>query len=377
MTNKIIARFLNKKDSGSAGTLSSTIGLICNISLAALKMLLGIISHSVAICSDAVNNLSDCASCLITIFGYKLAAKPADPSHPFGHGRIEYMISQAIAVLIIIVGLELLKTSYQRIIDPQALVFSYWVIIGLAVSIAVKLWMGFFNRQLALVSNSTVLQAVSSDSFSDAASTSVTFISYAAAPFLSFPVDGIVGLFVSVLILYGGIKILSNTISEPCSPEKIEKIMDIIAATDGILGVHDLLVHNYGPNKQVGSVHVEVDGYQTVYKAHNIIDKLERELYRQTGVEMVIHMDPVILNNKFYAAAKQNITALLTGIDEAMSFHDFRVLYNPDETWTFDILVPYSLKMSDEQISQILTEALKKDYPKINFEFHFDRNFMG
>ena len=381
MTNKLIKRFLNPENHASGGTLSSTVGLVCNVFLFTIKFLMGLISQSVAIISDAFNNLSDCVSCLVTLFGYRLASRPADAGHPFGHGRIEYMISQVISALIILVGIELFKTSWTRIFNPVELVFSWWVIGGLTISIGVKIWMGFFNRKISQLTNSSVMAAVSSDSFSDAASTSVTLISYLVAPLVSFPLDGIVGLAVSVLILIGGIKIMANTISEllgePCDEKTIEKILNIIADTDGILGVHDLLIHNYGPTKQVGSAHVEVDGYQSVSQAHNIIDRLERRLYRETNIEMVLHMDPVIPDDKRMQQAKSELTAALKQIDSQLSFHDFRIISHRHPVWSFDLVVPYADKRTPDELKTQLYQLLDCENRHMHLDIHFDRNILG
>jgi len=372
---------MKKGDHAKAGLLSSIVDLICDIALFVSKFILGLVSHSVAISTDAFNNLSDCASCLFALFGYRLSAKPADAGHPFGHGRLEYLISQLIAVLIVLVSLELFKTSYQRIIDPQPIIFSWWVIAGLVVSIGVKVWMGRFNAQLNKESGSSILVAVSRDSYSDAAATSVTLFSYVIAPFISFPLDAIVGLAVSILIFIGALRIFGDTISQllgqPCSEQEYQRILDIIANTDGILGVHDLLVHNYGPMRQIASAHVEVDGYQTVSQAHAIVDRLERRLLRETGVDIVLHMDPVEPNDLRTVAAKEQLTAALSKIDSRLSFHDFRIIAHHHPVWCFDLVVPYDMKIDENELRQKLTDALAVSQGALRLDIRFDRNFMG
>ena len=269
MVNFLIKTFIknsenteNPKIRQKYGTLSSIVGIICNVLLFLIKYAMGTLSHSISIVSDAFNNLSDCAGCLVTLLGYKMASKPADKNHPFGHGRMEYLTSLIIAALIIFVGIELLKNSVEKIINPVEIRFSFAVLFSLVFSIAVKLWMAVFNAELGKKINSSVLTATAKDSKSDVIATSATLIALICSLFTALPVDGVMGLLVSVFILKSGYDIVKDTVDEllgkPADPEIINNIKEYVLKNDKIIGIHDLIIHSYGPGNIIGSCHVEV-----------------------------------------------------------------------------------------------------------------------
>lgn len=362
------------------GTLSSITGIICNIILFTLKYIMGTLSNSISIVSDAFNNLSDCASCLVTLLGYKMASKPADKDHPFGHGRIEYLTSLIIAVLVILVGIELLKSSVTKIIHPDEVQFSIIALISLIFSIAVKLWMSFFNTKLGKKINSTVMIATAKDSRSDVIATSATLIALLASLFTKLPVDGIMGIIVSVFILKAGYEIVKDTVDEllgkPADPELVEKIKNCVLKNEKMLGIHDLVIHNYGPGNMIGSCHVEVACNENIMTVHDIVDDIEREIYKQLKVVMTIHMDPIETDDKLTNEAKELVIKIINEIDPSLSIHDFRIVHGETHTnLIFDILVPYEIKLDNDAIKGMIDEKLSHEETKYYTVIVFDREY--
>ena len=289
MTNLLVKIFIknaddinNDKVREHYGMLSSFVGIFCNICLFVIKFLMGILSNSIAITSDAFNNLSDCVSCVITLFGYRLAAKPADKDHPFGHGRMEYIVSIIISFLIFLVGFELLKTSFDKLIHPNTIVYSNIVLIIMIITVLVKIWMSMFNKKLGKKINNTAMIATATDSMNDVIATSTTIIALVLSRFTSLPVDGVMGIVVSFFILYSGYGILNDTLSDllgkPADKETVKDIEKIICDHDDIIGIHDLIIHDYGPGKAIGSCHVEVEANADFVKTHDLIDEIEKEI---------------------------------------------------------------------------------------------------
>ena len=310
--------FTNEKVRGQYGTLSSITGICCNIILFLIKFMMGTLSNSVAIVSDAFNNLSDCFSCLITLAGYKLASQPADKDHPFGHGRLEYLSSLVIAVIIVFVGLEFLKTSVDKLLNPEPVVFRWIAVFALSASIALKVWMYFFNTKLGEKIGSSTMLATATDSLSDSITTAVTLISLFSALITDFPVDGIIGILVSFLILKAAWEIMKDTVDtllgKPADEKTVQDMMDIIYSFDEILGVHDLIVHNYGPGKMMASLHAEVSSDQDILVAHDKIDLIEKKIYEDLHIMTVIHMDPIETNNEVLNRNQDLIRTILDGI---------------------------------------------------------------
>lgn len=360
------------------GTLSSITGIVCNIFLFVLKYIMGTVSRSVSIVSDAFNNLSDSASCIVTLLGYKMASKPADKDHPFGHGRMEYLTALFIAVLILVVAFELLKDSVDKVIHPEKITFSIIVLTSLIVSILIKLWMSFFNAKLGKRINSMVMLATSKDSRTDVIATSATCISIISTLFTDLPVDGVMGIVVSFFIFKSGIDIVRDTVDKllggPADPEIVGLIKQIVLKYDKIIGIHDLVIHNYGPDNMIGSFHAEVKSTENILEVHDMIDSLEREIHKSLKIMMTVHMDPVETDNERVNALRKMVNEIICGIDGELGMHDFRTVIGDTHTnLIFDVVVPYGCKYGESEIKKIIDEKLagsdEKYYSIINFDY--------
>lgn len=383
MTNFLIRKFIKNYDDindpavrRSYGMLSSLTGIVCNIFLFVLKYAMSAISGSVSVMSDAFNNLSDCAGCIVTLLGYKMAAKPADRKHPFGHGRMEYLTALFIAVLILIVAFELLKNSAGKIIHPQRTGFSFVVLVALVLSALVKLWMSVFNVKLGRKINSSAILAAAKDSRSDVAVTLSVCISAAFSAFTNFPVDGLIGVAVSLFIMKCGIDIVRDTadslIGKPADEEIVAAIHKMVSENEKILGIHDLVIHNYGPASMIGSCHAEVRSCESFVEIHNEIDELERRIRRELNIMMTIHMDPVETDNEYVGVLLKMVREIVSGISPGLLVHDFRIVSEDDFTnLIFDILMPYECGHSEEYIRKLVEHELAKKDEKffcfINF----------
>lgn len=362
------------------GILSSFVGIICNIILFSAKFIIGAMSNSIAIISDGFNNLSDCASCIVTMFGYKMAAKPADKDHPFGHGRMEYLTALVIAVVILFVGVELLKGSWSKITNPDEIEFSAVALIVIIISILIKVWMGFFNCVLGARINSSVMLATSKDSFNDVIATGASLIALVASLFTDASVDGIMGIIVSVFILLSGYGIIKETIDQllgqPADEALVNNIKAMVEESAYAIGMHDLIIHCYGPGNLIGSVHIEVDGKGNIMEIHDAIDELERNIYDELGVMITVHMDPVETDNEEINKAKAMVETIIKKIDSNLSMHDFRMVAGPSHTnLIFDIVIPYDCKLSQKFIKDEIDHRLKA-YDKIYYTvITFDNSF--
>ena len=310
------------------GVLSSMVGIGCNLLLFAAKLFLGLMVHSISVMADAFNNLSDAASSIISFIGVKMAQKPADEDHPFGHGRIEYISAFIVAFFVIQVGFSLFKSSVGKIHTPQEMAYSQISIVILLISIGIKLWMGMFNRTLGKRIHSTVMMATAADSLGDAATTSATMVSLIVFGLWGINIDGIIGLAVSVAVMVAGINIARDTlaplIGQAIDPKVYREIKEFVEQYEGIVGTHDLIVHNYGPSKSMASIHAEVPSDENIQVSHEIVDTIERECLRKLGVFLVIHMDPVETHNEQVTAIKEQIGRVLEGLDSRLEFHDLR-----------------------------------------------------
>lgn len=387
MTNFLVKTFVkdyektdNLKVRERYGTLSSIVGIVCNIILFVAKFAMGTIAGSIAIISDGFNNLSDCASCVVTLFGYKMAAKPADKDHPFGHGRVEYLTSLVIAIVIIMVGFELFTGSIDKVLHPTKVSFSYVVLATLIISIVVKVWMGLFNRKLGKKINSSVMLATSKDSMNDVVATSATVVALVASMWTDAPIDGIMGIVVSLFILLSGFDIVKETVDEllgqPADEELVNKLSEMVEENPYALGMHDLIIHSYGPGNLIGSVHIEVDGKGNIMEIHDVIDELERDIYEELGVRMTIHMDPVEMDNELLNECKNMMIGIVKNINKDLSLHDFRMVTGPSHTnLIFDLVVPHDCKLNEKDIKTAINDSLKdkeiKYYTVITFEREF------
>ena len=347
----------------AVGKLSGVVGIICNLLLFGLKLLVGTISGSVSITADAMNNLSDATSAIVTLVGFKLAEKPADEDHPYGHARYEYLSGLAVAAMIVVIGFELAKTSIQKIFNPSAVEFSIPVAVVLIGSIAVKLWLCFFNRRLGKHIDSAALLATSADSRNDAISTTAVLIAALIELLTRWRIDGYMGLAVALFILYSGAMLAKDTISpllgETASPELREMIIGVITAQPKVLGYHDLMVHDYGPGQRFASMHVEMSAMDDPLECHELIDNLERECLKQLGVHLVLHYDPVVTGDAELERLKAVVEDILRQQDERISLHDFRMVRGKGHTnLVFDVALPAELMSQKKQIKKQMDAAL-------------------
>lgn len=365
------------------GVLGGTVGIVCNLLLSLVKIVLGVVSGSVSVIADAMNNLSDTASSVITLVGFKAAGKPADEDHPFGHGRMEYMAAFIVSALILLVGFELFKSSVEKIITPTAVTVNYVTLIILFLSALTKLWMFFFNKKLSKAVDSGVLGATAQDCLNDAFTTFAILISVGVMVVFSVNIDAYVGLLMSIFILYTGFKSAKETIDPLLgTPPEKELILDIektILSFDDFIGIHDLIVHNYGPGRIFASVHVEVPEDINIVHCHEQVDLCEKVVCEKLGVELVIHMDPIAVNNETVTKIKEQLNSVLKNIDESLTFHDFRMTPKGENRTNllFDVVIPAGFKMSESEIEEkIVTEMREKD-KTFFFVITFDRDYTG
>lgn len=379
--------FINNKDIDEQkkrkryGTLCSIVGIMLNILLFAGKYFAGFISGSVAIMADAFNNLSDAGSSFITLVGFWFAGKKPDIEHPFGHGRFEYLSGLGVAVMIIVMGFELAKNSIEKIIHPSDIDSSIVIIGILVVSIGVKFYMMAYNKKIGNKIESQAMLATSMDSLSDVVATSVVLLATLFSKFTGYNLDGICGLLVSAFILYAGYGVAKDTISpllgQPPQQEFVDAINKIVLSHRGVKGIHDLVVHDYGPGRVMISLHTEVPGDGNIFEIHDMIDRIENELHDKLGCEAVIHMDPIEVNNRLVNEMRENITRIIKEMNEEMSIHDFRMVTGDTHTnIIFDVLAPYSIKDSDDEIKKKIQDRIWDYDPKLNAVIHVDRDYV-
>lgn len=336
------------------GTLAGVVGIICNALLFAVKAAVGIAMHSISVTADAFNNLSDAASSVIGLVGVKLAGKPADKEHPFGHGRMEYITALVVSFLVIEVGLTFFKDAFSRIWNPQKLEFQFVSVLILVLSIGVKLWMSLFNRKLGKRIDSKVMLATAADAVGDVITTSATVISLLFFYFTGINIDGVIGVCVSLVVIWAGIGIAKDTLKpllgEPTSSADYEKITRFVESYDGIIGSHDLIVHNYGPGRNMASIHAEVPNDVDIEESHEIIDRIERDAISQIGVFLVIHMDPVETKNERILEIRKQVEASINEIDPDVTIHDLRVVESKERiNLIFDMVVPFAYSGEEQK----------------------------
>ena len=377
MTEILLRIFVkNHRDTASpqvrtaVGRLSGGVGIVCNALLFLIKLLAGTLAGSVSITADALNNLSDASGSVVTLVGFKVADKPADAHHPYGHARAEYLSGLAVAVLILFIGFELVKSSVDKFFHPTAVDFSAVTAAVLTASIAVKLWMCLFNHKLGKLIDSTALMATSVDSRNDCAATSAVLLAAVIERFLDIRVDGYIGLGVAAFILYSGWNLAKDTVSpllgESADPELRQKIVDYIEAHPKVLGYHDLMVHDYGPGQRFASLHVEMDYREDPLDCHEIIDDMERECLRSHNVHLVIHYDPVVTDDPELTELKERVCGLLSARDTRLSLHDFRMVQGRRHmNLVFDVSLPHDLRGQEADIQQSIEDTLNREGPKV------------
>ncbi len=385
MTNLLVRLFVKNREQvedpgvrGAYGTLAGAVGIVCNLLLFAAKLIIGTISGSVSITADAVNNLSDASSSIVTLVGFRLAQKPEDEEHPYGHARIEYLSGLTVAALILIIGVQLAKSSFEKILHPEAVDFSVALVLVLVLSIGVKLWMALFNRDLGKRISSTSLIATAADSRNDVISTGAVLAAAVIAQVTGWNLDGYIGFLVALFILYSGVEIAKETISPllgaPADEELVHMVKnEVLHYDDRILGVHDLMVHDYGPGQTFASIHVEVDRNEDVMEIHNMIDNIERMFLQDHHIHLTIHYDPVVTDDAEVRRMREKVDQKLREIDPRLSFHDFRMVVGPEHTnLIFDVVVPYEMRCQEEEIQRKLEEALQEPGQRYYLVLTFD-----
>ena len=365
------------------GMLCGAAGIALNLILFAGKFLAGILSHSIAVTADAVNNLSDAGSSVITLIGFKLAGQAPDPDHPFGHGRIEYVSGLIVSCLIILMGVELLKSSVDKILHPAPVEGSALVLAILAASIAVKIYMYCYNCSIGKKIDSAAMKATAMDSLSDSVATLAVLAATLVGHFTNLMIDGWCGILVAAFILYSGISAAKETISpllgQPPDEEFVRSVEQMVLAHPEVLGVHDLIVHNYGPGRMMLSLHAEVPAHGDILALHDAIDNIESELKRELRCEAVIHMDPVVTDDPEVAALKEKVTAAVRDMDPALSIHDFRVVAGPTHTNViFDLLIPYRFHLKDDEVVRRLRAFVENLEGRTYFAvIQVDHSYVG
>ena len=371
MTKIITSLFLKNKDPESSsgremyGRVAGIVGIICNALLGILKLTAGTISHSVAITADATNNISDAGSSVVTLVGFRMSEKPADRDHPYGHARIEYITGLVISFIILLIGFETFTSSVDKIFHPEENVFNIATIIILLSSIVVKLWLGHFNHVLGKEIKSKTLEATAQDSRNDCISTVAVLISTLISHFFSVNIDGFIGVGVAIFIIISGINLVRETVGpllgQPPSKEVYEKIENEILGYENVLGVHDLMVHSYGPGSYFASAHIEMDAKMNVLVCHDIMDQIERDFMNKYNIHLVVHLDPTVLDCEETNELKSLVAEILHEIDPIITFHDFRVVTGEkDKNVLFDVVIPPEYKYSDNELIKIIKNRVNE-----------------
>lgn len=375
MTELLVKTFVkNHKDvenstvRTSYGILASIVGIICNLILFGIKITVGLIMNSISVMADAFNNLSDAASSIISFIGVKLAERPADKEHPFGHGRFEYIAALAVSFLILQVGFSLFQSSFSKVLHPEDIKFNIVSVVILCVSVVIKIWLMFFNRKLGKRIKSSVMLATAADSLGDVTVTTATIISAIIAGITGLKIDGYVGLIVSIFVMLAGFRIAKETL-EPLLGQAVERemyqrITNMVESYEGIVGSHDLIIHNYGPTHHMATIHAEVPNNLNFEIAHETIDQIERDVLEKLDIFLVIHMDPIEVNDAAVMEKKEMVTSIIQSLEKKATLHDFRVVNGEHQiNLIFDLVVPHSYSKDEEQrlLSRIIEEIRKND----------------
>ncbi len=369
MTKLLIKLFIKDSDTNTQkgrelyGRLAGAVGIICNLLLSVMKLIIGSVSNSVSITADATNNIADAGSSIVTLVGFRLSGKPADKDHPYGHARIEYISSLIISFLILLIGCSIFKESITKIFNPEESLFNVATVIVLVASILVKLWLSIFNKFLGKQINSKALEATAIDSRNDVITTAAVLLASTISHFTGFNLDGYMGVIVSIFILISGINLVKETLDpllgQPPTKEMFETIEQKILSYDNVLGVHDLMVHSYGPNTYFASAHIEMDAKIDVLVCHDIMDQIERDFKSDLNIHLVVHLDPTILDSPEINELKEMVNDIICEIDRDLTFHDFRVVIGEEnKNVLFDVVVPPEYKYSDEELEKIITDKI-------------------
>ncbi len=378
MTNILIHHFVknyqevkSSKVRTSYGLLASVVGIICNIILFFTKLLIGLVLNSIAVTADAFNNLSDATSSIIGFVGTKLANRPPDKEHPFGHGRYEYVAALVVAFLVLQVAVSCLKSAFFKIVHPEPIEFQLYLVMILGFSILIKVWLGFFNKKIGNKIDSSIMKATATDAFGDVGITSATVISVLVSKFTGINMDGYIGFAVSILVLWSGVTILKDTVQPllgvAVSIEDYQRITQFVESYELIVGSHDLILHNYGPSNLMATIHAEVPHTTSMEKAHDAIDQIERDAIEELGILLVIHMDPVAVHDEDANKAKDIVLKELNQLDENGTIHDFRMVKGEESSkLIFDLVVPHRYSIKEEND---LIENLRRCVQEVNVQY--------
>ena len=384
MTNWLLRTFIRNSEDledskvrAAVGQLAGIVGILCNILLFSGKLAVGLFTGSVSITADAMNNLSDATSSVVTMLGFRLAERPADEDHPFGHARYEYLSGLAVSALILIIGVELGKSSLDKILHPASVDFGWVTAAVLVGSILLKLWMAGFNRSLGMAIDSAALAAAAADSRNDVIATGAVLVSCVVGKLTGARIDGWTGLCVALFILWSGIGIAKDTIDPllGMAPDEhlVRQITDLLLAQDKVLGVHDLMIHDYGPGRRFASAHVEMDYREDVLDAHERIDELERQVRRELGVELVIHYDPIVTDDEELTRIHARVAEILKGVDPQLAVHDFRMVRGSRHTNViFDMVLPFSMENRKQELRELVERELQTDGKQYHAVITFD-----
>ena len=363
------------------GILCGSVGVALNLLLSLGKFIAGLSVNSIAIIADAANNLSDAGSSVITMAGFKLAGQKPDPAHPFGHGRIEYISGLIVSMAILLMGFELLKTSVEKIFSPEETVFSIAAVVILCASIAVKLYIFFYNKKIAARINSSAMAATATDSISDCLATAATLLSIILSAATGINLDGYCGVIVALFILFAGFKAAKDTVNpllgQKPDPEFVKQIEETVLSHEEVVGIHDLVVHDYGPGRIMISLHAEVSDKENILKIHDVIDNIEKELQKKLECDAVIHMDPISTDDENTLKLKKEINEIVKKENPEFSIHDFRVVAGDTHTnIIFDLLIPYGIRDDEETIKKKIDEKVKKLNKNYFTVIEIDKNFV-
>lgn len=389
MTQLLIKLFIkdsiNVTDSvvrGRYGMLASLVGILTNVLLFSLKLLMGTLFNSISITADAFNNLSDAGSSIITLIGFKISAKPADKEHPYGHARVEYITGFIVSIIIFLLGLELIQSSFDKILHPDPIQFSLLTVAVLVMAIGVKLWQGLFNRRIGRIIHSTTLEATAMDSLNDVFATSAVLAATLFGALTHIQTDGYMGVAVALFILWSGIKLIRETLNPLLGlapdDELVKTIEEKIRSYDGIIGFHDLVVHNYGPERCFATVHMEVCAHHDILESHERIDQIEKDFNTDLGIHLVVHMDPVITGNEAINQLKDRVGEMIRSMDPVLSMHDFRVVSGKSlSKLIFDITVPPDYPTTDKELSERIHSEIRKLDAGYHAVITLDRSYIS
>lgn len=363
------------------GVLSGVVGIVLNIILSVFKMIFGAITRSVSIIADGANNIFDAVSSIISLVGFKISGKPADDEHPFGHGRIEYVSALTLAFIILIMGFELIKTSVDKFTNPEAVIFSAPAVVVLVFSIIAKIWLAAFNKTVGKKIDSVAVNAVVADSIGDIAATTCSLIALIASKFTALPVDAVMGIIVALVVIYAGIGIIKDTLGpllgEPPAKEIVEKLEELVLSYDGIVGIHDLVLHSYGHSKIIGSLHAEVPSDVDIMESHDTIDLIERDIREKLGIEISIHMDPILVNDPLTDELREMTAKVLGEISADITFHDFRIVKGQTHTnLIFDIVIPHSSLLRPDEIKNLIESKIRQENEAYFTVINVDRSYV-